>query len=235
MAGTSIGDIVADVITEISQVPGVATQIYSADRIRQFVQNAWLLEINEIWWPTYMMVQTVGVDGSTGAIIADLKGPISFVDDYEDIQSVFPEGSNRKLKELNQSVNPTISTGGTGPWYLKPDYTYAHRPFKVYPPTSTGNVVVVARQKHDLPFTTDTVVYLDRLLLMYDACWMYTVDDGTVPAQVNKFQMLAGNRRKQLKAGFAQHPLELDPRFPAGDMLQGGNSDWFTVDADPLA
>lgn len=234
MAGTVIGDIVGDVITEISQVPGVATQIYSQDRIRQFVQNAWLLEINELWWPTYMFIQTVGLDGTTGAITADLKGSISFVDDYEDIQSVFPEGSNRKLRELNQSINPQAMVSGKA-WYIAPDYTYAHRPFKVYPPSSTGNVVVVARQKHELPFTLDTVVYLDRLLLMYDACWMYTVDDGTVPAQVNKFQMLAGNRRKQIKAGFAQQPLELDPRFPSGELLQGADSGWFTIDADPLA
>jgi hypothetical protein len=64
---------------------------------------------------------------------------------------------------------------------------------------------------------------------MYDAAWMYCVDDGTVPAQVNKFQMLAGNRRKQLKAGFAQQPLELDPRFPSGVVWQSGDSSWFTV------
>ena len=232
MAATSIGDIVADVITEISQVPGVATQIYASDRIRQFLQNAWQLEITEMWWPAYMHVQTVALDGTTGALAADLKGPISFIDDYDDIQSVFPEGSNRKLRELNQSINPTALTSGATTWYVQPDYTYAHRPFKVYPPDSTGNVVVVARQRHGLPFTNETLVYIDRLLLMYDACWMYTVDDGTVPAQVNKFQMLAGNRRKQLKAGFAQQPLELDPRFPGVPVL---GTTWFTVDADPLA
>ena len=232
MAGTLIGDIVGDVITEISQVPGVATQIYSQDRIRQFVQNAWLMEIDEMWWPQYMWTQVVGLDGSTGALVDDLKGPISFIDDYENIQAVFPEGTNRKLRELSQSINPSAMTGGAGPWYMRPDYTYQHRPFKVYPPESSGNVVVVARQKHELPFTLETSVYLDRLLLMYDACWMYTVDDGTVPAQVNKFQMLAGNRRKRVKAGFSQMPLELDPRFPGVPVL---GTTWFTVDADPLA
>lgn len=233
MAGTSVQTIVEMVITEISQVPGVATQVYSQDRIRQFVQNAWLMEINELWWPTYMVRLTVPF--SAGVLTADLQGPISFIDDYEDIQSIFPEGSNRKLRELNQSINPTIVTSGLGSWYVLPDYTVAHRPFKIYPTDSSGNVVVVARQKQDIPFALTDILYLDPLLLMYDACWMYTVDDGTVPAQVNKFQMLAGNRRKQMKAGFAQQPLELDPRFPTGDTVLTNESGFFILDEDTLA
>lgn len=234
MAGTSIGDIVADVITEISQVPGVATQVYSQDRIRQFVQNAWLMEIDEIWWPEYRWIQTVAIDG--GILQDDLIGPISPIDDWPDIQAVYPEGSNRKLRELPQSVNPTALIGGLNAWYITPDYTNAHRPFRVFPTNSTGNVTVVARQRHALPFTTATVQYLDRLLLLYDACWMYTVDDGTVPAQVNKFQMLAGNRRKRLLAGYAQQPLQLDPRFPADAELIGmQDTGFFTLDEDPLA
>lgn len=234
MAGTSIGDIVADVITEISQVPGVATQVYSQDRIRQFVQNAWLMEIDEMWWPEYRHIQTVPIVG--GRLDADLVGAISAIDDWTDIQAVFPEGSNRKLRELNQSINPSAMTGGKGLAYVIADYQTAHRPFRVLPEDSSGNVVVVARQRHPLPFTSATIQYLDRLLLMYDACWMYTVDDGTVPAQVNKFQMLAGNRRKRLKAGYAQQPLELDPRFPSDAALTGGiGEDWFQVSEDPLA
>jgi hypothetical protein len=40
-----------------------------------------------------------------------------------------------------------------------------------------------------------------------------------------------------LKAGYAQHPLELDPRFPASaDMFGGGDdSTYFVLDKDPLA
>lgn len=235
MAGTLVGDIVSDVITEISQVPGVATQIYSADRIRQFVQNAWQLEIDEIWWPQYMWTQTVALDGTTGALTADLKGPISFIDDYDDIQAVFPSDSNRKLKEFPQSLNPNAFSGGAGMRFVMPDYTNAHRPFIVLPTSSTGSVTVRARQRNTLPLSDTDVVYIDRLLLTYDACWMYTVDDGTVPAQVNKFQMLAGNRRKKLIAAFAQQSLELDPRFPSAEMFDGVDSGWFTLNEDPLA
>ena len=34
------------------------------------------------------------------------------------------------------------------------------------------------------------------------------MDDGTIPAQVNKFQVLAQNRRRMIKASFGQHPLD---------------------------
>jgi hypothetical protein len=61
---------------------------------------------------------------------------------------------------------------------------------------------------------------------------MYAVDDGTIPAQVNKFQMLAQNRRRMIKAAFGQHPLELDPRFPSEVDTDTG---YFIMDQDPLA
>jgi len=61
---------------------------------------------------------------------------------------------------------------------------------------------------------------------------MYCVDDGTIPAQVNKFQVLAQNRRRMVKAGYAQHPIELDPRYPSEVGIDNG---FFVMDTDPLA
>jgi hypothetical protein len=231
-----VKDLVNSVITEISQVPGVATQIYAADRIKEFIQNAYRMEINEMWWPQYMYYQLVGIDGVTGALTSDLKGPLSFIDDYGDIAAVYRNGSNRKLRELNQSINPDLMTTGLDTWYLAPDYSVPHRPFRVYPITSTGPVKVWARQQNTLPFALTDSVFLDGLLLKYDACWMYAIDDGTVPAQVSKYQMLATKRRQQLKANLAQQPLELDPRFPSGAIVYDEPSqDWFTLNQSPLA
>ena len=231
-----VSDIVSNVITEISQVPGVATQVYSADRIRLFVENAYQMELQEMWWPNYMYYQSVGVDGVTGSITSDLKGPLSFIDDYGDIAVIYGPGTNRKLRELNQSINPTLMTTGLDTWYVVPDYSVQHRPFKVYPITSTGPVLVWARQRNTLPLALTDDLKLDPLLLRYYACWMYAVDDGTVPAQVNKYQLLATKRRQQLKASLAQQPLELDPRFPSGAIVYDEPSqDWFTLNQSGLA
>jgi len=228
---TMVTDLINDVITELSQVPSIAVQIYAAPRIRLFLYNASMQEINELWWPAYMRTLTVAIDDA-GMLQSDVFGIISPCGDYSDVQAVFPQGSNRKLRELPQSINPNLLGSGK-PYYITPDYTYNARPFRVVP-GQAGNVDVRFRQ-HDLPFNEASQTYMDRLLMIYDACWMYAVDDGTVPAQVQKYQMLAANRRKRLKAAYAQQPLELDPRFPSGEVLDGVDDSFFQVDLDPLA
>jgi hypothetical protein len=234
-----VRDIVNAVINELSQVPGIATQVYASGRIQQHVQDALLLEIEEMWWPDYMCyLGPIPLDGTTGSLTQDLVGPLATITEYHDIAAVFRDGSNRKLRELPQSINPFAPRSGISTFYMAPDYTTPGRPFKVYPKDSTFGVVVWARQRPRLPLDISDTVYLDGLLLQYDACWMYAVDDGTIPAQVNKFQVLAQNRRRMIKAAFAQQPLELDPRYPGqGDI--GADSGWdggyFVLDEDPLA
>lgn len=229
-----VRDIVSAVIVELSQVPGIATQTYSAGRIRQHVQDAYQLEIDELWWPRYMVWQTIPIDPATGLLTADIRGPISYVDDWENIRAVFPVGSNRQIAEFPMSMNPSLMTGGNR-LYVMPDYTIPHRPFKVLPVGSGSSVVVHARQDTPLPLTDDTNVYIDNLLLQFDAAWMYCVDDGTVPAQVNKFQMLATKRRQRLIAALAQQPLLLDPRFPTGVDTLVDDNPFFVLDTDALA
>jgi hypothetical protein len=233
-----VSDIVNAVINELSQVPGIATQVYASGRIQQHVQDALLLELEEMWWPDYMTyLGPIPLDGTTGSLTQDLIGPLAKITEYHDIAAVFRDGTNRKLRELPQSINPLALTSGLSTYYIAPDYRVPGRPFIVYPPDSVFGVVVWARQRPRLPLDLTDTVYLDRLLLQYDACWMYAVDDGTIPAQVNKFQVLAQNRRRMIKAAFAQHPIELDPRYPGGGDIgiTGDSSEFFVLDQDSLA
>ena len=231
-----VQDIVNAVINELSQVPGVATQIYASGRILQHVQDAFLLEFEEMWWPDYMTyLGPIPLDGTTGSLTQDLIGPLATITEYRDIAAVFPENGNRKLRELPQSINPFLLSSGKNSFYLAPDYTVPARPFKVYPMDSTVSVVVSARQRPKLPLGYTDKLYLDQLLLQYDATWMYCVDDGTIPAQVNKFQVLAQNRRRMVKASFGQHSLELDPRYPTEDVISNIDNSFFVLDQDPLA
>lgn len=227
-----IGDIVNAVINELSQVPGIATQIYASGRILQHVQDAFQMEFDDFFWPNYLAYLQVPLDGTTGLLALDLIGPLGPISDYADIQSVWRAGTNKKVMELPSSVNPFMITSGTRALYMVPDYTVPNRPFKVFPPTTAGSVVVVGLQRPRMPFDTTDTVYIDGLLLQYDACWMYAVDDGTIPAQVNKFQVLAQKRRTMMKTALAQHPLPLDPRTHWGDLSEDS---YFVLDADPLA
>jgi hypothetical protein len=164
-----------------------------------------------------------------------LVGPISAIEDYTDIRVVWPDGRNKPLRELSQSINPSTMGNGTRGWYMTPDYTIPNRPFKVLPIGGVQSVVVHALQHSPTPLGLKDKVYLDPLLLMYDACWMYAVDDATIPAQVQKYQMLAHKRRTRMIAQTGNQPLELDPRYPAGDIFDGPDNDFFVLDQDPLA
>jgi hypothetical protein len=191
-----------------------------------------LLEFEEMWWPDYMMYFTVALDGTTGQLTSDLVGPLGSISEYGDVAIVWPEGNNRRLKELPPGVNPSSVSVDAIRSYIAPDYTIPNRPFIVYPKTATGNVVIWARQRPKLPLMLVDYVMIDRLLLTYDASWMYCTDDGTVPAQVTKYEMLAVKRRKQCIARYVQQPLPLDARIPETNIEDSG---WFVVDQDPLA
>lgn len=232
-----VSDVVSAVINLLSQVPGVATQAYASDRIRQHVQDAIFLELEEMWWPTLMSYSSpVSIDQTTGLLMSDLT-PTPYPNvTWPDVAAVFPSDSNKKMRELPQGVNPTqMSSGGVG--YITARYATANRPFRVYPANVTPQVVVWMRSRPNTPMLLTDVVAIDPLLIQFDACWMYAVDDGTIPAQVNKFQVLATNRRKMVKTGLSHHSLELDARFPSGADLFGSGDDmtYFVLDKDPLA
>jgi len=215
MAFTLVSDIVAMVINELSQVPGVVTQKYSTPIITQYIQTAYLLEIDDQWWPDYMVLLDATIDGTTGHLTSDLQGPISSIEDMGDIMIVWVAGTNQRLRALRPGTNPgTVTVGGAAnPLYMIPDSTVAKRPFRVLPPTGIGPLKLWARQKQSFPFSLSTKVGIDALLLMLDAAWQYCVNDGTIPAQVAKYELLIRKRRTQVVSSFNQQPIPLDNRF----------------------
>ena len=151
---TVVGDIVNAVINELSQVPGIATQIYASGRILQHVQDAFQMEFDDFFWPNYLAYVQVPLDGTTGALASDVIGPLGPIQDYGDIQTVWPAGSNRKIMELPQSINPFTITSGTRAMYMVPDYSVPNRPIRVFPATSTTDVVILGLQRPTMPFDT---------------------------------------------------------------------------------
>lgn len=206
----TVTDVVTQVIKELSQVPGVGTQLYVTDKVTQFVEDTMLLLIEETWWPQLMEFFQATLDGTTGLLTADLTGTISSITKFSDIRKVWPSDSNLPLSILPPTLNP-FTLDGSGPRFISADATYTNRPIKVWPITSTGSVVIHARQRPATPVTGTDTIYMDQTLLAYGAAWMYCVDDGTVPAQIAKFENLFETRRKQMIAAMNIHPIELTP------------------------
>src|SRR3954463_1852127 len=97
MAVVLVSDVVNSVINLLSQVPGVATQIYASDRIRQHVQDALFLELEEMWWPPLMSYSPpISIDQTTGLLQESLV-PTGYPNvGWRDIAAVFRGDSNKK-------------------------------------------------------------------------------------------------------------------------------------------
>ena len=190
----TVQDIVEAVILQLRQVPGYSTQTYSAPVIKKAVQDVQTMLLSRAWWPKLMKTFTVALDGVNGFITSDLTGTVSSIDDFGDIQYIWPEGVLDKIPKLPESYNPT-ALSGSNPLYVTEDYTVAHRPLRIVPATATGNIVIRARQTPPTPIGTADSVYIDPLLLELGAAWLYSADDATVPATVEKFKALFEERR----------------------------------------
>lgn len=208
----TVTDIVNQVIVELSQTPGLSTQIYASPRIQQLVEDAILLVTEEYWWPSLMQWYQVTIDGVTGKPTSDLTNSSGSITRFEDIYAIYIGGSNRKLRTLGNDQNPYNLTGTTT-LYIEADVP-SLRPFKVWPQTATDAVVVRGRISNVLPISNQTIVLLDKLLIAYTATYMYAEDDATAPGAIAKFKDLAQKRLDQLMTAQQNAPIELDGRYP---------------------
>lgn len=215
----TVANIVDGVITELSQVPGVSTQIYATPRITKYVEDAFDLCFQRKWWDAYTSFWTGTLDGTTGHLTADIVPttpknslPIS---SHTNIRNCFPAGTTRRIKQLPPNTNPSVYGGSSGsePIYRATDYTFENRPIKFYPLNATGDIDIEVRQEPLHPFGSNDVLYLDRMMLVLGACYMYAADDGTNPGQINKFQSLFLKRLSDMVAAENDTPLQLDPRL----------------------
>jgi hypothetical protein len=211
-----VSDICNDVITELSQVSGVNTQIYGTPRIQQLLQDAIILMMDENWWPSHRQYfYNIAPDGATGRITSDLvvSGLVNHsISRFQDLEAVFPSTLNRPLRQLPPRFNPATLTGSSS-IYLVPDFTFPLRPFAVLPVTSADLLTVIARAYPAIPIGLTDTVYLDRLMLTYLTAYMYEEDDATNPGAIAKFKNLFEKRLSQVKASWSEHSIPLDPRF----------------------
>jgi hypothetical protein len=216
-------------INELSQVPGSSTQIYATSRILQYVQDAFDFCFQATWWAAYTSYWRGTLDGTTGRLTADIAPltPTSGVpiSTHTNIGSCFADGSNKIIRLLPPRSNPFMfdqSSPGY-PLYMVPDYTYPYRPVQFYPTNATGDVIMEVRQEPEHPFSLLDTLYLDQLMLMLGACYMYAADDGTNPGQINKFQSMFMKRLNDMVGAENQTPIQLDPR------MRDGTNEWMEM------
>jgi hypothetical protein len=214
----TVADIVAQAEQELSQVPGLATQTYADDRLLQYVENVFQFCFDDYWWPEYMCTITATLDGVMGVVTADLVGnlPNHWVSEFRDIQRVFPAANDMSLRRVASTRNPYLITG-TAPMFMEADYSTPNRPIKVFPITSVGDIVIRAKQRPVFPFTTSTVIYLDKLMLALGAAYYYAEDDATAIGQINKLKSMFFARMKQIQSRYADVVVPLTDSYENTD------------------
>lgn len=234
---TLVSTIVDQAIVELSQVPGVNTQVYASARLLQYVQDAFDMVFQQHKWNAYGSWWIATLDGSTGSITSDIlpNSPVLQstrsipVTDYNNIVLCFPAGTNIIVRELPSRRNPYLLSGSV-PIYREANYTNVNRPIRFYPLDATGTVVMRVLQEPLHPFALTDLIYIDSLMLALGAAYFYAVDDGTNPAQITKFQSMFLKRMNDMISAESDVVLELDPRYP----ITGASSDGSDDDGDGI-
>ena len=207
MVDKTLGEIITRCQRELSQVPGLAVQIYAQDALADKIEAAYLFAFDDTntKWKRFLTFADYTLDGTTGRAVETVS---TLFKSYEHIHSVFPFAYDTPLDKWSGLVNPNNISGST-PRQVTRDNTNV---FRVFPLASTGKVTVVGRTQADLPFALNDTVPFDFLALTYFACWQYAIDDGSNPGAVEKFKALFDLRYKALRDAEQQEAVSLNPR-----------------------
>lgn len=204
MAFKLLSALVSDVERELYQLAGPQVQIYSQDILAQMVQQAFDHFFLKRYWSYFRKREERTLDETTGQITA----PLTHISEYEDIQHVFRENSQRPLPKLPDTYN-TLGMQGTSPRFIAPSGNA--NLFTIYPVTAEGDVLVVGRRR-PAEYAMDEEVEFDPTCLVHYVAWSYYCGDGSNPAEVAKHQGLFEDRYKQLVLADQQHAISLDGR-----------------------
>ncbi len=190
----------------MSMVEGTGVQIYAEDRIAEMIQHKFDILFDERFWNQFLAWATWTLDETLGVVTVDLT---DIVKRFEDIRVIYPENFTTPLTELSAITQNPFQLTGSRPQQFEANNDIV-KPFRIWPLTSTGNIVVQYRTKPE-PFTDEDIVPFDDQALILGAAYDYLEDDGTNPNATQKFQNLFESRVIQLKKQADKNPVSLDP------------------------
>ena len=206
----TLSQLIDRVANRLSMVSGTGVQIYAEDRIAEMIQHKFDVLFDEEFWPQFTTWSTFTLDETLGLITTDVTELIKHVDD---IQVIFPEGSEKALTKLSGLTRNPNLLSGTQPLHYEAlsnaNPLRTSRVFNVWPKTATGNINVRYSTKPDNFVATDTIDF-DEQALILGATYDYLEDDGTNPNATQKFQAMFESRVTQLKDGHNSAPISLD-------------------------
>lgn len=202
--------LITDVQRELSQSAGPGVQMYSQDMIDGKLEQAFdHCVYGETFWPQFRKRELRVIDGVTGQVTV----PLTFINQWDDIQHVFRRGSRRPLPQLPPGQN-TFDITGTVAKFI--EASGDANLFRVYPITAIDEVEVVGRSRRTTVHGMADIMQFDHMALVHFAAWSYFIDDETNPAAAAKHEGLYNTRMKVLEDKAQSHTIMLDPQ--AGDI-----------------
>lgn len=225
MPQRTLRDAITQVHTNMSLTDGQSMTPYSEDTITSYIISAHELIKAEHEWSEMVVWRARVLDGVQG-LVTQL---ITDTQDWKQIRRVYHEAYQTPLPLLSSYINPQTSTLLNGYRGIPPEEDNTNGAgrylVKFYPATLTGQVLFEIDREVDFTADADQLVLpIDWWLHVYGASWQYAVDDGTNPAQIDKYSSLFQKRMRQVTAreasrhSFAQ-PNQLIP------------NDWWESDA----
>jgi hypothetical protein len=190
---------------QLAQYAGASVQLYSEPIIQQHIQEAFDYIFTLKYWPQFRVRESKILDGVTGKVTV----PFANIKQWDDVQYVFREWSDRPLPEIPNGFSTLNLTGTAAEWIEPRSDTYL---FTVYPITAVDNIQVVGRNRPANLFIATDVVPFDDWALAHYAAWSYLVNDASNPAAAAKEQGLFDIRMKKLDEQSEKGIVYLNPR-----------------------
>jgi hypothetical protein len=209
----------------MSLVNGVNMTPYSEETVSSYIIAAHEEIVKEHEWSEMTVWRQRTLDGATGKVtelITDTK-------DWKNIRRIYHEMYQTPVGLLSSYVNPLSSTLLFGYRGLPPeeDNISSSGRYLVmfYPNTISGKVMFNIDRSIDFTVDPDLLILpIDWWLHVYMASWMYACDDGTNPAQIDKYDKLSSKRMRQITSRESSRPSYMQPN----QMIP---NDWWESDA----
>src|SRR5215475_9253026 len=201
MPQSTFRDAITQVVRNMSLINGINMTPYSEETVANYLIAAHEHIIKEHEWSEMNVWRQRTLDGTTGKV-TEL---ITDTQDWKDIRRIYHEMFQTPVGLLSSYVNPLTSTLLCGYRGLPPEEDNNVTPGRYlvmfYPQTLTGNVMFNIDRVVDFTADPDTVILpIDWWLHVYAASWMYATDDGTNPAQIDKYDKMTQKRMRQITA-----------------------------------
>ena len=181
-------------IKKLSLYSGTDVQIYAEDRIADMLIDAYNELIDERFWSDCMQWREFNLTGAEGIVSETVS---DYINNINDIECIFSEYNKRtQLRKAHNTTIPQTIEGNVPQLYIKSPNV--NKVFAVIPFTSTGKLYVRYRTRLTNIYPQDIVPF-DNLALIYKVCWQYTTDDGSNPAEQQKFMKLFEDRMRELR------------------------------------